>query len=342
MLYGDILRERLQGLRIEKEMRDRGEDPRTRLKTGLKSFDEKVGIERGCLTVVGAPTGEGKSIFAKHLQETTAKNGGTAMLLSFEDPPERFAERTFSTLTGIDNDDFPSGRYDDFALARIEMELQDVEWADRIELHFGLTSPEEALRLVQESTADLVQLDYAQAFMDGDKGLTSIISDLAWEMNVDAQRKKRTNVVYSQLGRQVDARGMKEYNDARFKDRSAICIDGWRPHSQGDLAWSESLGQKAKGLIFLFRPNRYLRRWGVDVKDNRMELICPKKNFGKEGKVTVGFDGATASLYDLNERDDERNQESRDGNDERSGQGPRDDHGGGRAGRKQERLPLPR
>ncbi len=302
MLYTDVLRERYESLVAEKGMRDRGIDPRTNILTGLREFDKKAGIERSVLTVIGAPTGEGKSIFKKHLQEVAAHTGLKCLDLSFEDPPERSADRTFSTITGINNARLASGPTDK-ELARVAMALEETEgWSDNIEYHYGLKTPEECLELITNSDADLVQVDYAQAFPDGAKGLERVIADFAWALGVDAQERKRATIVYSQLKPQVEKQGVERAEASRrFGKMAETDIGGFRPFGMSDLAWSTSLGVRAKGLGFLFRPNRYRRRYGEDVPDDRMELIWPKKNFGSEGSVVVGFDGRTARLFDLPE-----------------------------------------
>jgi replicative DNA helicase len=302
--YSDILHRRLELLREEKACRDRGEDPRKMIKTGLREFDEKAGgIERSILTVIGAPTGEGKSLVKKHLQETAAKAGLKCLDLSFEDPPAPTADRTISTLTGIDNDNLAKGDYDDADIDRIAFALEDVGWADNIDYHYGLKTPEQSLAIIEASDADLVQLDYAQAFADGEKGLEKVIRDLAWSLSENAQKKKRAIVLYSQLVGEVEQRGIARMEASRRfgKDGEMDC-NGFRPQGTGDLAWSRALAQRAKCILFLFRLNRYLRKYGVDVPDNRLEVIAAKRSFGKEGRIIVGFDGKTASLYDLNEK----------------------------------------
>lgn len=301
MKYSDVLRDRYRGLVDEKAKRDRGEDPGTQIKTGLKDFDKRAGIDRSILTVIGAPTGEGKSIFAKHVQEAAAKNGQGACLLSFEDPPERSADRTLSTLTGLNNASLGNGNFDEADLARIALAVDDAEWADRIEYHYGLRTPDECLEIIHASDADLVQVDYAQAFPEGSKGMERTIADFAWELNKHAQETRKAVIIYSQLAGRVEERGLRMYESSRRRDETAVNVEGFRPFGVSDLAWSTALGQRAKGLGFLFRPGRYQRRYGLDVKDNRLELIWPKRNFGSEGRVLVGFDGTTANLFDLNQ-----------------------------------------
>jgi replicative DNA helicase len=306
MKYSEVLRQRYNGLVAEKAARDRGEDPRSFLRTGFRDFDKGAGLERGVLTVIGAHTGEGKSIFAKHLQERAAQDGMSALLLSFEDPPERTADRTFSTLTRINNSRLMAGEYTDKELLQVALALDDAEeWADRIDYHYGLRTVEECLKLIRESDADLVQLDYAQAFPDGEKGLEGTIRQLAWDLAVDAQERKRAVVVYSQLKPEVEARGIARVeNSRRFDkgDKPEPDINGFRPVANADIAWASALGQRAKGLGFLFRPGRWKKKYTSGAKDDRMELIFPKKNFGSEGTVVVEFDGKTASLRDLPEK----------------------------------------
>lgn len=301
--YIQVLRDRYASLVSDKEARDRGEDPRNFIRTGFKDFDAKAAIERSILTVIGAATGEGKSIFKKHLQETAARDGLTCLDLSFEDPPERSADRTFSTMTAINNARLGMGDYTDRELLQIAIALEEAEeWAGRIDYHYGLRTAEDALRIVLDSGADLVQIDYAQAFPEGSKGMERTIADLAWALNEDAQEKKRSVIVYSQLTTKVETRGVDRAESSRRFSKDGdkgVDIAGFRPFGSSDLAWSSALGQRAKGLGFLFRPGRAKRRFKENVKDDTMELIWPKKNFGAEGTVVVGFDGPSARLFDL-------------------------------------------
>ncbi len=299
--YTEVLQARYATLLAEKGMRDRGEDPQSYIKTGLRDFDRSSGIQRSILTVIGAPTGEGKSIFKKHVQEHTAQSGLRTLDLSFEDPPELSADRTFSTLTDINSAKMVKG-CDERDLAKISMALADAEeWADRIDYHYGLRTPAECIEILEGSTWDLAQVDYAQAFPEGEKGLERTIADFAWKLNVMAQERKAAIIIYSQLNSKVETRGVdRAESSRRYGDKGAgVDINGFRPFGVSDLAWSTALGQRAKGLGFLFRPNRYRRRYGENAKDDRMELIFPKSNFSSEGSVVVGFDGRTARLFDL-------------------------------------------
>ncbi len=305
MKYSDALRRRYDELVSEKAARDRGEDPRTFIRTGLRDFDDKAGIDRGILTVVGAPTGEGKSTFKKHVQEFAAQQGVKCLDLAFEDPPARSADRTFSTLTAINSKKLLKG-VNDAELARIRLALDDAEeWADNIEYEYGLKRVEQAWECIKDTRAELVQVDYAQAFPAGDgKTLERTIADFAWAMAEWAQETNAAVIIYSQLKPQVEMRGIERAEASRrFGKSERADISGFRPFGVSDLAWASALGTYAKGLGFLFRPGRWSRHCGDNVKDDRMELIWPKRNFGPEGTVVVGWDPRIARLYDLDTKD---------------------------------------
>lgn len=300
--YADIVRDRVKEIKEQRAMIARGEDPRAVIPTGLRDFDKRAGIERRILTVIGAATGEGKSIFKLFIAMEAAKLGYRVLLLDFEDPSERTADRSLSTLTNIDNARILGLELSDIEMKQIVTAAENIyEWGQNIEFHQGLINTDEAISIIESSDADLKQIDYAQAFPEShDKTLERTISDFAWKVNKNAQENNSANIIYSQIKSSVEERGLRLYERAKGRDPdSPPFIEGFRPFGAADLAWATALGQRGKGLGYLFRPNRYRRRFGEAVKDNVMELIWPKKNFGKEGRVMVGFDGARAKLYNL-------------------------------------------
>lgn len=303
--YADVVRDRVAQIVEQRAMVARGEDPRAVIPTGLHEFDKRAGIERSILTAIGAATGEGKSIFKLHIAMAAAMLGYKVLLLDFEDPCERTADRTLSTLTNIDNARILGLDLSDVEMKQIHTAAKNIyEWGNNIEYHQGLITTHEAWSIIECSDADLKQIDYAQAFPEEDnKTLERTIADFAWKVNKDAQEKCSANLIYSQIKPAVEERGWRMYERAKNRDPDGpVFIEGFRPFGASDLSWSTALGQRAKGLGYLFRPNRYRRRLGENVKDDVMELIWPKKNFGKEGRVMVGFSGAKAKLYNLNKK----------------------------------------
>jgi hypothetical protein len=125
------------------------------------------------------------------------------------------------------------------------------------------------------------------------------IADFAWKANELAQRKNCAIVVFSQIIREVEQRGYRIYERAKFRDPDAIDVSGFCPGGLSDIAWAKSLGERAKELAYIWRPGRIARKLGAKVADNRLRIIFGKVNFGDEKDLNFEFDGPTATIRDL-------------------------------------------
>lgn len=308
--YSDVLRRRAKAIQAERKAIKSGADPRSIIPTGLREFDKRAGHKRKILHLYGAATGEGKSIWKLHLARAAAKAGYRVAVLDFEDPEERTADRDFSHETGINNAKMMSGDLTDKEVQQILIALEGMDWADNIEVEFGVKDGDEALEWLQDQEADLVLVDYLSALPHGKHGRERAISDFCWGLTQYCQENNAAGIAFAQLTGEVSERGMRLYEmwkrnqQFRNEDKSALpYIDGFRGFDNGDLAWCKDAGRNAKELGFMFRPGRYYKRLDPKTKqeDNRMEFNFPKRNFGSEGRITVGFDGKTATLFDLPE-----------------------------------------
>jgi replicative DNA helicase len=73
------------------------------LETGFKVFDDTVGgLEQ--FTVLGAPPGSGKSIFAANIYCHNALNGVPVLLFDYENPIQAITNRILSIISGISAD----------------------------------------------------------------------------------------------------------------------------------------------------------------------------------------------------------------------------------------------
>jgi len=204
-----------------------------------------------------------------------------------------------------------SGDLTDKEVEQIGLALAEMEgWADNVEIETGVKDGDEALELVNAQTADLVLIDYLSALPHGEHGRERAISDFCWGLTKYAQENNAAAIAFAQLVSEVTARGMRMYemkrksNEYRNDEGSAPYIDGFRGFDNNDLAWCKDAGKTAKELGFMFRPGRYMKRLDpkTKFKDDIMEFNFPKRNFGSEGRITVGFDGKTAKLYDLEKK----------------------------------------
>lgn len=301
MKYSEWARQRYKEIVSQKAAKDRGEDPRVIIPTGLRELDKLGGTKRGILTLIGAATGQGKDMYALHCMTAAAKRGYTVEIISMEDPPERTVDRTLSTETDINNAKIYALELDSKAMAQIRLATAEVEeWGELVEFHDGLRDADEVLEILDESEADLRIVNYLQAF-PGD--LERVIAEFCWKVNKIAQRDNCGMMAMSQVNTvKVEERGLRILERSLARDPSRPNVSGFQPYGASDLAWCQAAGQRAKDLRFLHRPGLYQRRAGMNVKDDRLEITGTKNSFGSEGKVTVGFDGKTARLFDLPER----------------------------------------
>lgn len=302
MKYSEVLRDRAAEIRSQREAIKRGEDPQAIIPTGIREFDRRAGTKRGVLTIYGAATGEGKSLWKLHLATAAAKAGHQVTVIDMEDPAERTADRTFSTETDINNARLQSLEIDDRDLVKLETALDDAEdWADNIDFHTGLLTADEALDIIRDSDSDLVLVDYLQGFPEDGDTLERTIARFCWDANKWAQDERAAVVAFSQVKQSVEERGLRAQEAMARRNPGQVYVEGFRPFGAGDLAWCYAAGQRCKELGFMFRPGRYKRRFGDRSQDDVMEFSFPKKNFGAEGTIRVGFDGRTARFYDLPE-----------------------------------------
>ncbi len=224
-------------------------------------------------------------------------------MLDFEDPVGKTADRTFSRETGLDSKAIAKLNIDDFEIDQIEVAMTRAEeWARRIVHHTGLVEVEEALRAMQSGVYDLVLVDYAQCFPEeAGKTMEATIRRFSWEANVIAQKSNSAVVVFSQLRAEVETRGRKQFDNARWKDPESCDVDGYCPSGLADVAWAKALADQCKCLLYLWRPGRIARKvtGSSKYKDDKMKVIVGKSNFSGESTMVFGFSGATASLWDL-------------------------------------------
>ena len=139
------------------------------------------------------------------------------------------------------------------------------------------------------------------------------ISYFCWGWTKLLQANDIAGVAFAQLKGEVSARGLRMYEQGRRRDeRAPPYIEGFRGFDTDDLAWCTDAGRNAKEMAFMFRPGRYHKRLnpGTKVKDDVIEFTWPKKSFGSEGTIRVGFDGKSARIYDLSDKTSKENSDA--------------------------------
>lgn len=303
--FADTINERIAKLKEISDRKARGEVVELFIPTGLRDWDERGGIERGILTVIGAATGDGKSITKMALAEAAARRLYKVLMLDFEDPKGKTADRSLSKSSGIDNRTIGRVAFDPFDYERLERAAKEVEvWGCNICHHAGLVDTKTALDLMLSDNWDLILIDYAQAFPEDDgRNMEATIRDFSWAANQLAQEKNCAVVIFSQLKAEVEQRGHKIYEAWKVygsrNDPNKPDLSGWCPNGLADVAWAKALADQCKCLLYLWRPGRRAQKLGYKVRDDRLRIICGKVSFGSEEDMEFGFDGPTASLKDL-------------------------------------------
>ena len=305
----EVVRERNEELALLYEKKEAGEDVELQyISTGLLSLDKLGLLEKGILTIIGGDPGVGKSAWAVKLLEAASKQGFSPQGYFFEDPMKFVADRITSKAIGesafklrrieLDDDDIP---------ARLRSVADGLSWLSDVTIEDTLTSSTNLLEVLDECVSEetgLVVIDYAQAFdaEDNEKSVERVIARLAWGLNQLAKSKNVAVVLFSQLKTEVRDRGNKWYENYRWKTgqeadaESPEAIEGFRPRS-GDLQWSSALMQRAKQILYLFRPGAWLRSFGVNAKDDEVQVQIDKGNYGPNKQIVrFKWDGAICKI----------------------------------------------
>lgn len=300
MKLREILLSRASAIREEHGAIQRGEDPQNIIPTGLEEFDKRGGHKRKQVTVYGACSGEGKSLWALAVARSAAEHGYSVCVVSMEDPGERSADRALSTETGINSAKLLAGEVDEKQVVRLELAAAEAEWADRVEWHEGMRTPDDALALFHEDDYDMGILDYLSAFPHGKHGRERAISDFMWGYTKWAQDSNAAAVAFAQLNNRPVEEGLEIYRKMLLRNPDIEPNPVWfRGFNESDLMWCTDVGRNAKELGFMQRPARILKRLGYPAEDNVMEFNFPKRNWGAEGVLRVGVDPKTARFFDL-------------------------------------------
>ena len=279
--------------------------PSSFIPTRLHEFDKRGGHKRKQISLYGADTGGGKSLWKLHLAWAAASSGYSVTIVDIEDPVERTADRALARETKVNSARLLSGDLTDKEVVRLGLAVEEMEsWAGNVELLEGVRTGEEALQLFEQNPADLEMIDYLSALPHGKSGRERAISDFMWGWTRHVQQNDVAGIAFAQLSPEVSRRGMEAYQKDKarpYRDKEAPpYIDGFRGYDTADLMWCTDAGRNAKETGFMFRPGRVLRRLGYKKeRDDIMEFDFPKRNWGGEGRIRVAIDLATARFTDL-------------------------------------------
>lgn len=259
-----------------------GREPPGALATGFTAIDAMLrgGPRPGQMVIVAARPGMGKSVFGYQLAMAQAEREHTAFL-SFEMSGDELMEREIAQTSRV-----PYSRWRTRSGgARVMESLGVVEGRERLHVFdcpgisladvCGLLRKLKAQLNLGTVVIDHVGLIRASNRYAGNK--VHEVTEISNTLRAQFGQLGLRGVLLSQLNRAVENRNDK------------------RP-SLADLRDSGSLEQDAQVVMFLHRPEYYLKDECPDDKRGLAEVIVAKNRGGQLGIVPLHFDGPTTSF----------------------------------------------
>lgn len=266
-----------------KERKDRGENVRLGVSTGLTDLDSYIGgLTRGIVTAGGAVTKMGKSSFSLQCALGAAASGEDVIYFPLEDKVNNTLHRFIARETGITAQDIRSLRFDTKQLDAMRRAKRVLE-PTLARIHFddtaGLTAEEIGRRIrrwaISHPGRGLAVVDYLQLIRPtkGQDENVSIINTM-----------RELSAVAKDTGIAVLA--MSQLNDRKVTDRGNQIFQatqeyyGFKPEFS-DFKWSSAIEECSKLVLLFHRPAFFNK----DITDDEFQIIVALSNFGESGKT---------------------------------------------------------
>lgn len=276
---------------------------------GFPSIDKMLGgLEDGTLTVLAGRPGMGKSALGWQMAINAARQGIGVLAVSLEMSATELGRRALAAASGVPIVTMKRGTMTTdqaSAIVRARREMQDLPLT--IEDAGGLTSGMISLKAKaarRRHGLGLIMIDHlhivAPDAADARQGPTHAVGQISAAMKRLAKEMNCPVLLLAQLNRAVEAR------------------DDKRP-GLGDLRQSGGIEQDADAVMFVYRPEYYMKaeparreaetpeKFNARVRDSRAalakqagtaELIVAKVRDGETGTISLGFHGPTTSFND--------------------------------------------
>lgn len=272
----------------------------TGVPTGFTEIDQMLGgLQRSDLIIIAGRPGMGKTALATNMAFYAASVGRPVLFFSLEMSAEQLTNRIMAEQSGVEtwrirNGQMRPAEWDDYVstggkFREVPLFIDDTG---------GVSLPQlasRARRAKRENNISAIIVDYIQLMNSGKKNenrvqevteITKGLKSLAKELDVPI-------LALSQLSRGVDAR------------------DDKRP-VLSDLRESGSIEQDSDCVMFVYRPEYYLKSREPDISDphygkwqeqmekvhGKAEIILEKHRHGATGTIRLNFDGRFTKFSD--------------------------------------------
>lgn len=269
-------------------------DGRVHRTTGLQTLDRKTGgLHDSEVTVVAARPGMGKTSLVLQIAESIAETGAGVVIFELEMPSAQLVKRRVASMAAVE-----LGRITDGFIRREEWGLLSAGhnrfgglpiWIDDTP-GLSLLQFRAKVRRVQAECKrrgielGLAIVDYLQLMEAPNARNNSTrdedVSQLTRGIKRIAREVKIPILEVSQLNRSLEKQSDK------------------RP-GLADLRESGAIEQDADNVLFIYRPDYYLKEKTPDDDKGVAELIIEKQRNRGTGTVRVRFDGPTVTFSDM-------------------------------------------
>ncbi|MDD2565374.1 MAG: replicative DNA helicase [Candidatus Gracilibacteria bacterium] len=255
----------------------------TRIKTGFKNLDQKMGgLRRGDMIIIAARPSMGKTALALNIAQNVGDHGRNVAVFSLEMSKEQLTDRLICSAMGVDSYKLQKGLLEDEEFMKMGDALERLSKAQIfIDDSAGgnlLEIKSKARRLKIESGLDVIVIDYLQLMSSGNSAnrvqevseISRGIKSLARELNVPV-------IALSQLSRSVEGRTSKE-------------------PILSDLRESGSIEQDADIVMMMYREDYY-----DEFAENKgiTSIFVRKNRNGPVGQVDLRFEKKFMRFYDV-------------------------------------------
>lgn len=266
-----------------------GKPPPGSVASGWTVFDKHLrgGLRPGGLYIVAARPAMGKSAFAHQLASRVADSGKPVVLFSMEMADLELVEREIAAESGVPREGWENRHLSSRVLAGADrVRDRPLHLIDRGSMDLG-TFCTFARRMVAQKGCQLIVVDYLQLIRASDRyrgDKTNETAEISRSLKELATDLRVPVVALAQLNRQVESRPDK------------------RP-GLSDLRDSGAIEQDANCVMFLHRPEYYLRERTTPDLEGLCEVIIAKQRAGPTGVVHFSFDGPTTRFIERGGQD---------------------------------------
>lgn len=253
--------------------------------TGFTDLDKMVTFEDGCLYVLAARPGMGKTALLLSCANRQEDSGFKPGIVSIEMSDTELVYRELSKLTEKTMKELKLGKIapDDWSKARSKALQIDIPIVSNIA---KLNDIESEIHLLVNEGCRIVYIDYLQLIDSDGENMDVRTGKITRALKLLAKECGIPIILLSQLSRAVEARG------------------GDKRPQLSDLRNSGNIEQDADGVFFLYRPEYY----GISEDeegfptDGLAEVIGRKNRHGDIGTVYLTFKKEQTTFYDRSDR----------------------------------------